>query len=250
MQETMEAAVTPDTIPEPAAADGAQAPPSPTTPEPETTSPSSAPAPTIPVRFRHQDRELSMEEATGYAQMGLKYESLQPTLDKLRMMAAGRGQSLEAFVGAWAEAEELAARQQLEEKTGGDGELADRLWQWEVSRRQKVCEAPQPPETNAEGALAQRMASEYKELREECPEVTDFDALPEGVLRDAADNGRHLLDAYLRHQWRENRRIEQNETAQRMAAQASAGQLGDAPAGDGKDAATTAMLKAIRSVFS
>lgn len=264
MQDTMEVVTAEDTTPAPlpTAGDGeipspqpvvSEEPPADTTPPTADDSADTAP-PTVPVKFRHQSRELSMEEATGYAQMGLKYESLQPTLDKIRMMAAGRGQGLEEFVNAWAAAEEQAALDRLTEKTGGDRDVAGQLWELETTRRQKVCEdrrqLAQKEEESFIQDLNSRLAAEYRELTEECPEITSVDNLPEGVWQDAANNGRHLLDAYLRHQRRESRRIEQNERDRKAAEAAAVGALADAPDGDSHDAATAAMLRAVRSVFA
>ncbi len=264
MQDTMEVVTAEDTTPTPLPTAGegeipspqpvaSEEPPADTTP-PTVDDSAEAVPPTVPVKFRHQSRELSIEEATGYAQMGLKYESLQPTLDKIRMMAAGRGQGLEEFVNAWAAAEERAALDRLIEKTGGDRDVAGQLWELEASRRQKVCEdrrqQAQKEEEQRIQDLNSRLAAEYQELTKECPEITTVDDLPEGVWQDAADNGRHLLDAYLRHQRRETRRIEQNERNRQAAEAAALGALADAPGGDGHDAATAAMLRAVRSVFS
>lgn len=224
-----------------------------TTPAGEEATPATGQPVTVPVRFRHESRELSMEEAANYAQMGMKLESLQPTMDKLRMMAAGHGQTLEAFVDAWAAADERALLEQLLEKTGGDKETAERLLRLEQEDRQKVCRAHQQQEQTAaqekQAALTARLATEFGELRQAFPAVDSVDALPETVLRDAVENGRHLLDAYLRHDYRERRRIEENRAAQAAAAGASAGSQADHPATNTPDAATAAMLRGVRSVF-
>ncbi len=204
---------------------------------------------TVPVRFRHESRQLSMEEAATYAQMGLQYEAQQPMMDKLRMMAAGQGQSLSAFVDAWAKAEEEAMRQKLLEQAGGDEETAERLWRLEREDRQKACQArEQQAQQQAERALPQRLAAEFGELRQAFPAIGGFEALPQSVLQDAAA-GRHLLDAYLRYEHGQRRRVEEHRASQAAAAAASAGSQADHPTADTLDANTAAMLRGVRSVF-
>lgn len=41
----------------------------------------------IRVRFNHQDRELTQEEAVTYAQKGMKYDNIAPMLDNLSYLA-------------------------------------------------------------------------------------------------------------------------------------------------------------------
>ncbi len=224
-----------------------------TTPAGEEAVPAAEQPVMVPVKFRHESRELTMEEAATYAQMGMKLQSLQPTMDKLRMMAAGHGQSLTAFVDAWAAAEERATMERLLQKTGGDRETAQRLLRLEQEDRQKACQAHASREQEAaqddKAAITTRLATEFGELRQAFPALSGFDALPETVVEDAVQNGRHLLDAYLRHQHSERQRIEQNQAAQETAAKASAGSQADHPATNTMDAATAAMLRGVRSVF-
>ncbi len=226
-----------------------------TTPTEETVEPEAQEpaAGTLPVKFRHEHRDLTMEEARSYAQMGLKYESLQPTMDKLRMMAAGRGQSLEEFVNNWAAAEERAVFEQLLEKTGGDRETAEKLLRLEQADRQSACDARVQQEQQAvqdeKTAVTHRLAAEFNELQKEFPTLGSFDALPETVIRDAVTNGRHLLDAYLRHAHSENKKVAENEAAGRLAETACVGSQTDHPAANTRDGVTEAMLRGIRSVF-
>lgn len=212
-----------------------------------------APAPTVAVRYNHEDRELSMDEARTYAQMGMRYESLAPTLDKLRMMAAGRGQNLAEFVDAWSAADERATLEQYLQKTGGDRETAEKLMRMEQAERRSVCEErdrqDQKADEDARTAVTNRLASEFIELQGEFPELTTIEGVPDAVIRDATKSGRHLLDAYLRYQRAESKKIERNAATAAQAASASAGSQTDTPASGEQDAATKAMLNGLRSVF-
>lgn len=108
----------------------------------------------------------------------------------------------------------------------------------------------QQAEEQAEQSLQERLASEFSELREECPDVADFDAIPQEVVNDAVKNGRHLYDAYLRYQRREDKKIQQNHTARQTAAAAAIGSQADNPPDGGMDPDVAAMLQGVRSVFN
>lgn len=210
------------------------------------------PAPFLPVKFRHEHRDLTREEATTYAQLGMKREAEQPTWDTLEMMAAGRGQTVSEFVSSWSRAEEQAIYRRKLEITNGDEEAAQQLVKAEMDARREArnirAQQARDAEQQAEQTLTDRLAVELAELQAEYPEIADIGAVPQAVLDDAVKNGRHLYDAYLRYQRQEGKKIEQNRAAQAAAAAASTGSLNDSPP-EGVDAATAAMLSGLRSVF-
>ena len=213
--------------------------------------PPAPPAPFLTAKFNHEQRDLTREEALKYAQLGMKYESEQGMRDQLEMMAAGRGQSPQEFLNAWSRAEEQALFDQKMQITHGNEEAARLLVKAEMDARQnarniRVQQAEQA-EQQAELSLQDRLASEYAELRTECPEIGEFDTIPQAVVDDAIRNGRHLFDAYLRYQRREGQKIQQNQTAQQTAAAATVGSQADNPPADGMDAVTAAMMKAVWS---
>lgn len=53
---------------------------------------------TLPVKFNKQEYQLSVEDATVYAQKGMKYTAMEPMLEQLRSLAQAKGQSSAAFV--------------------------------------------------------------------------------------------------------------------------------------------------------
>lgn len=139
----------------------------------------------LPVKFNKQDYQLNLEEATVLAQKGMKLDSVQPMLDKLKGLAEQHGLGVREFVDA-------------------------------------LCEPDDTPSSDARGA-EQRMAEEYRQLREHCPDVAAFDALPESVIRTALNEGVALLDAYLRYEYAERRRITDAAQAAAAACARSAG---------------------------
>ncbi len=52
----------------------------------------------LPVKYNKQAYQLSLDEATAYAQKGMKYESLEPTLMQLSALAQGQGRSLTSYL--------------------------------------------------------------------------------------------------------------------------------------------------------
>ncbi len=207
----------------------------------------------LPVKFRHETRDLSTEEATRYAQLGMLRESEQEMMDQLAMMASARGQSPAEFVAAWSRAEERHLLESKLQITGGNEEEAQKLLKYDLEQRRAACNAraaqEQEQEAAAERSLTDRLAAEFAELREEYPEVTDYGTIPQEVVNDAVKNGRHLLDAYLRYERREGKKIEKNRAAQAAAAKASTGSMADHPPSGDMDEAAAALVRGVESAF-
>lgn len=144
----------------------------------------------LPVKFNKQDYQLSVEEATAYAQKGMKFDTIEPMLNKLKELAQQKGTGLKELVEV----------------------LCD--------------ESPAEPE----GDVNERLAEEFCRLQEECPEVTGFEQLPKAVVEQALTDSEPLLFAYLRYCHREQRRINEAQLAAARAGAASAGpQRGEPP---------------------
>ncbi len=159
----------------------------------------------LEVKYNKQHHTLSREEATHYAQMGMKYESVEPLLSTLKTVAEREGKTLKDWVHG-------------------------------VSER--------PSDAAETDALTQRMAEEYAVLKREVPDVAEFPALPPDAVRMAAEEGIPLLDAYLRFEHRERRRIAAEREAQAAAAAAGVGTQADGAA-PALSAVETAMMKGI-----
>lgn len=226
-----------------------------TTPETPPEEESATPQPwSLPVRFRHENRELSHEDAVKYAQMGLQYESQQPMMDQLRMMAAARGQTVPEFINSWSEAENAALLEKKMQITNGDREAAEILVKAEMDARRQACAVQEQEQQAAEQAAQQtlhdRLAAEFVELQSYFPNVAEISQLPREVMEEAVRDNRHLYDAYLRYQHREGQKIEQNRAAQAAAAAASTGSQADKPPTADMDPDVIAARNAVRSVFN
>lgn len=188
---------------------------------------------TIPVQFNHESRELSLAEAQTYAQKGMKLDAMSPMLDKLRLVAAANGRTLEETVEDLYGAFERSHREEILQRVGGNEEAAEALMEKKRSEWSAGSEAAknaaQKAEENSRQALTDRLAGEFAEIKADFPEITQFSEIPKQVVNDAITNGRNLYDAYLRYQRKEGKKVENNQQAQQRAAAASTGSKSDLP---------------------
>ena len=201
----------------------------------------------IPVKFNKQVRRLTTAEAAVYAQKGMKLDSLEPVLSKLRYVAAVSGKSLEQLAADIYAGNEEAMRERMRQKAGGDEEMTALLTEAERSRWQKAYDAVQTAEreaqTRAEREEADRREAGFQALQQMFPEYDAPEKLPETVRHEAEDNGITLLDAFLRHRLREERKKARALARGQAAASASAGSQAAKPERGGS--AIEAMLRGI-----
>lgn len=226
------------------AAEGAQPE---TNTEQETASPFS-----LPVRFNHKSHQLTAEQATAYAQMGMKYEAEAGLRDKLRRLASGTGKTVEEMVDMLTESQDKLLRQQLLERCNGDQEKADLLMEKEIARRNAAYDEATRQRIAAdekeEKDFTDRMAEQFVELQKEFPELEAFDSLPRSVVDLAAQKDISLLDAYLRHRLKEDRRVDQNRAAAAVASKAGIGSQSGQTASE-EDPAIVALRNSIRNAI-
>ena len=202
-----------------------------------------APPFTVPVKFNKQYRELTPEEAGMYAQKGMKYESLEPQLTKLRFLGQKTGQSVEAMLdGLYRAGESLACREMLE-RAGGDEKLAAALMEAWKLKNKSAYEAMLAADRKAAESVKEdnnrRMADEFAELHGEFPEIVKIDDVPQSVIKAAVRTGRSLLSEYLLYVQRETKRIKLAEEQAAAAGRATTGtQAGGSPPEDTPEIAT------------
>ena len=75
----------------------------------------------LPVKFNKQDYQLSKDEATAYAQKGMKFDTIEPMLHKLKNLAQQNGTSLGDLVDALCApaqpTEQVSVEERLAEET-------------------------------------------------------------------------------------------------------------------------------------
>lgn len=182
----------------------------------------------VPIRFNHQYRELTGEEAAAYAQKGLKWEAFREDYDRLRFLAEGAGQTVSQLIENWmAQDEERELREALE--SCKDPETAQQLTALRRQQRMTRFESSEQKETaraqTEQEDCNRRLAADYCALKEAVPEAPGFDQLPPAVIRTAVEQGISLFDAYLRHAYEQQRITEAAAAQSRRSAQASTGSL-------------------------
>lgn len=207
---------------------------------------STPPAISVPVILPDGEKHnYSLEQAASLAALGVR---AQPIFEKLRYCAAASGRSIEETVEGFIAADEKIRYDTLLSECGGNEEAAKRLLEFEKAEHkaaaEKILQGETEKQQQREQAVIERQANEFRELCEFLPEIRSVDDLPDKVLIDSTEKGISLLDAYLRYQATEKRKIEKNEQKQAAAAAAAAGPV-DAVTDNPNDSIKDAILNAI-----
>lgn len=193
------------------------------------------------VKFNKQYRTLSPDEARTFAQKGMKYDRVAPLFERISYLASRQGKTAAGLIDSLWQADEAALREELT----ASGVDADSLEARLASEREKhgfgapdrKGSAADDTAEDAAGeakqqAVWERLAGEFLELKEACPEIGAVSDLPDAVLADAAETGRNLLDSLLRYRLAQQKKAEAAEISRRAAADRSTGSMAssaDAP---------------------
>lgn len=181
----------------------------------------------VPIRFNHESKNLSIDEAATYAQKGMAAE---PIMSKLRYLSAVLEVPVNQVVDKLLNSNEEARKNELLEKVNGDEELANQLLEAEKSKHQKAVDemlaAEKLTEEQEKTSVNDRLANDFLELQNEFPEISSVDKIPKGVLKESVDKNISLLDSYLRYQNRENKKISAAAAVQKAAEKSTTGSIG------------------------
>lgn len=213
------------------------------------------PAPfSLGVQWEGTTRTLSEREATEYAEKGMRYEQLTPTLEKLQLMAAGYDKGLEEMVDELLAGHDAARLQQLTAEADGNEEIARRLLKAEQAERKHAFEQRQRAAAgeaqSQRDALTQRLAGEFSEMKEEFPDIREFKDIPQSVVNTAIRQGIHLMDAYGRYERAERRRTQAAADTAARAAKSSIGSQRDIPPTGESDPLLTALERGLSAGLS
>lgn len=179
---------------------------------------------TVPIRFNHERRDLSVEEAASYAQKGLAAE---PVMSKLRYIAATQNKSVGQVVDGILSEYEQSRIDKIVKRVGGDMDLANELIAAQKQKDQKalgdMIAAQQIAQQQEAADENKRLADGFLQLQKEFPQISEIGKVPRSVISDAIDKNISLLDSYLRFLHSENRRIEEAKATQEAAARAAVG---------------------------
>jgi hypothetical protein len=184
--------------------------------------------PFLEIRYNHESKGLTRDEAVTLAQKGMHYEGTYKTLERV---AALKGQSVKDFLSGIETAQDETYRQGLVEKFGDDEDTVNKMMElYQINKQKTLDEAAtkrQEEETRAEQSVNERLAAEFTEMKNgDFPELTDFASLPSEVKR-AAMEGMSLSHAYLKFMHQENKKIAAQKASEEAAAKKSTGSMGD-----------------------
>ncbi|MBE7093001.1 MAG: hypothetical protein E7365_07495 [Clostridiales bacterium] len=199
----------------------------------------------ITVRFNHEDRVLTRDEAVQFAQKGLKLDKLQPLIDELSYLAALRGKTPIETVKEYIALDETVYKNELIAQYGEDTKAIDALMEKykqdnALKRAQFVNEEKEKAEKKE---FSEKIAEEFILLKGECPEIDSLDKIPISVLKEAKQE--NLLNAYLRYKNRQMQKVALNNKTLKANKSASAGALSSG--GEHFDTLLMAFLKGLNN---
>lgn len=199
----------------------------------------------ITVRFNHEDRVLTRDEAINLAQKGLKLDKLQPLLDELSYLAAIRGKTPIETVKEYIALDEAVYKNQLISEYGEDTKVIDAMMEKykteNLSKRAQYVDEDRQQAEKKE--FSEKIAEEFSELKGECPEIDSLDKIPVAVLKEAKTQ--NLLNAYLRYKNRQEKLIALNNQTRKANKEALVGELSGG--GEHFDTLLMAFLKGLNT---
>lgn len=191
----------------------------------ETADPASAPF--LTVRYNHESKGLTEAEAVTLAQKAMQAE---PLMSDLRYLAAEDGAtSVAAYVKGLVEQANDHRRTSIQERLAdsGDTDLLETILKAETDKLRAQAGAIEQAEVGALQAEQTnenaRIANEFLALKAEFPNLNELKDVPLAVLQLAAEQGITLLDAHLRYNHAENKKINEAKQSAAVAEAASAG---------------------------
>jgi hypothetical protein len=201
-----------------------------------------AEAPYLEIKYNHEKKGLTREEAISWAQKGMHYES---TYNALERAAAIKGVSVNDFLKNLETAEDEAYKQSLIERFGNDEDVINEMMELrEIKKQKAINSAKETQRLDAEAreqSANERIAKEFTQMKKDFPEVAEYSALPQAV-KQAANEGMPLAYAYLMYQHTEKKKV---ETANRQAAEAEKHSAGSMSSAESTDMVGDAFLKGL-----
>lgn len=203
--------------------------------------------PFIQVKFNHEFKNLTQQEAQTTIQKAMKNEA---TLDKLRILAVRNGnKTFEEFVDGLLKS---SNEQRIERIKGSfteeNPELLETILKMEDDKNREQAGVMAEEETSIfkseQKSDSEKLANDLIELQKEFPDIKGVKDLPDSVIKSAVKNKISLFDAYLRYQFNENKRIKQAEETEQKAVASSAGSAASQDT-DAQSPEIEAMLKGL-----
>lgn len=157
----------------------------------------------IPVKFNKEIKNITLKEAVTLAQKGMKFDLICDDFEALKNLAVAEGKSVSEYIEALKGLKLEARRRELEEKCGGDKDLAEHFLNLEQA------------DSRNDGG--------FEEVKKHFPEINAEGELPWEVLENSKLKGTKLLDEYLRYLLSEARKRQKAEADNKKADKRSLG---------------------------
>ncbi len=203
--------------------------------------------PFIQIKYNHELKNLTQQEAQLTIQKALKNEA---TLDKLRILAVRNGnKTFEEFVDNLITTSNEQRIEQLKSSfTQENPELLESIIKMEDDKYRQQAGVMAEEESNVfkmeAKSESERLAESLIELQKEFPDIQTVKDVPDAVIKSALENKIGLFDAYLRYQFNENKKIKQAEETEQKAVASSTGSAASQDT-DAQSPEIEAMLKGL-----
>ncbi len=165
----------------------------------------------IKIKYNHEEKELSHEEAAPWIQKGMNYDKVFGELDTLKKspvlsyvdkIAKQFNMTVDEVVSTWQKQDEQNEIQALADREKVPYEIAERLYKNEQKTNQleKMFNTDKQTKANQE-----KQEAEYNEFFENFPDVKP-EAIPKEVWEHRTKTGKSLSDAMT---WHENKQLKE-----------------------------------------
>lgn len=174
------------------------------------------------IRYKHEDLDISVDEAKRLAQMGKHYEdNVKSTLDSLDYVATLRGKSVKELVDELRSGVDSSYREELIAQFGEDNPIVDEMMELRQAKNDKAYDKAksdraakeQQAEEEAQKSVTARLAEQFESIREIFPEYDTAEKVPEAVIKRAIKSG-DLEKELLRFKLTEQKKIEAAKASQ------------------------------------
>lgn len=197
------------------------------------------------IRYKHEDVNLTVDEARRLAQVGKHYEdNVKQTLDSLDYVATLQGKSVKDLVDALVNGVDAAYREELEAELGEDNPLLEEMLELRRSKNDKAYheaksnreKAEQQAEEEAQKSASTKLAEQFEAVREIFPEYDTVEKVPDTVIKRALQSG-DLEKEMLRYQLSEAKKVEAAKATSEKNKKENIGSVASDTAEDGVSSA-------------
>lgn len=193
---------------------------------------------TLPLRFNHEDINVTREEAIRLAQMGKHYEeNLKQMFDDLDYFATLQGKNVRDVIKGLVDGVENSYRDELTEQFGADNPIIEEMLELRRGKNKKTYEdakadretREKAAEEEAQKSVATRLAEQFESIRETFPEYDSIEKVPDSVFKRAMKSG-DLEKELLRFELSERNKIEAAKASEEKNKKQNIGSVQSIPA--------------------